>query len=56
MPKQKLEATYTKEMISEMYKNVIEKNAQKLNQNAKNIEKIAITDTYTVEQQSKSNV
>ena len=30
LPKQKLEATYTKEMISEMYKNVIEKNAQKL--------------------------
>ena len=28
LPKQKLEATYTKEMISEMYKNVIEKNAQ----------------------------
>ena len=40
-------------MISEMYKNVIEKNAQKLNQNAKNIEKIAITDTYTVESKVK---
>ena len=53
LPKQKLEATYTKEMISEMYKNVIEKNAQKLNQNAKNIEKIAITDTYTVESKVK---
>ena len=37
-----------------MYKNVIEKNAQKLNQNAKNIEKkIAITDTYTVESKVK---
>ena len=53
LPKQKLEATYTKEMISEMYKSIIEKNAQKLNQNAKNIEKIAITDTYTVESKVK---
>ena len=53
LPKQKLDAIYTKEMISEMYKNIIEKNAQKLNQNAKNIEKIAITDTYTVESNLK---
>ena len=53
LPKQKLEATYTKEIISEMYKNIIEKNAQKLNQNAKNIEQIAITDTYTVESKLK---
>ena len=49
LPKQKLEATYTKEMISEMYKSIIEKNAQKLNQNAKNIEKIALVDNYTFE-------
>lgn len=48
LPKQKLEATYTQEMIYEIYKNVIERNAQKLNQNAKNIDKIAITETYTV--------
>ena len=31
-----------------MYKQLIEKNEQKINENAKNIEKIAITDTYTV--------
>lgn len=53
LPKQKLEVTYTKEVISEMYKNIIERNAQKLNQNAKNIEQIAITDTYTVESKLK---
>ena len=48
LPKQKLEKEYQKETIIEMYKNVIEKNSSRLNQNAKNIEKIAITDTYTV--------
>lgn len=53
LPKQKLEADYNQEMISQMYKNLIERNAQKLNQNAKNIEKIAITETYTVESKVK---
>ena len=53
LPKQKLETTYTKEAISDMYRNLIERNAQKLNNNAKNIEKIAITDTYTVESKIK---
>lgn len=53
LPKQKLETKYTKEIISETYKSIIDKNAQKLNQNAKNIEKIAITDTYTVESKVK---
>ena len=32
---------------------MIEKNNQKINQNAKNIEKIAITETYTVESKLK---
>ena len=53
LPKQKLEVSYTKEIIFKAYKNLIEKNAQKLNQNAKNIEKIALTDTYTVESKIK---
>ncbi len=53
LPKQKLDAIYKKETISQMYKNIIDRNAQKLNQNAKNIEKIAITDTYTVESKVK---
>ena len=53
LPKQKLEEKYTKEQISQIYKNLIERNSQKINQNAKNIEQIAITDTYTVESKVK---
>ena len=48
LPKQKIEKDYNKNVIPDIYKNVIEKNASKINQNAKNIEKIAITDNYTV--------
>lgn len=48
LPKQKLEKEYKKDIIFESYANVIEKNSTRLNQNAKNIEKIAITETYTV--------
>lgn len=48
LPKQKLEKEYTKEIIPEIYNNLIERNKVRLNQNAENIKKIAITDTYTV--------
>ena len=48
LPKQKLEKEYTKEEIPELYKNIIERNKVRLNQNAENIKKIAISDTYTV--------
>ena len=48
LPKQKLEVEYKKDKIAEAYSQIIEKNAARLNQNAKNIEKIAITETYTV--------
>ena len=48
LPKQKLEVNYSKEVIPEIYKELIEKNEKKINQNAQNIEKIAITDNYTV--------
>ena len=48
LPIQKIEKDYDKNVIPDIYKNVIEKNEQKINQNAKNIEKIAITDNYTV--------
>lgn len=48
LPKQKLEKEYTKKEIIELYKKIIEDNNNKINENAKNIEKIAITDTYTV--------
>lgn len=48
LPKQKLEREYKKETIIELYTKIVESNKNRLNQNAKNIEKIAITDTYTV--------
>ena len=48
LPKQNVEVNYEKQKIAEIYSQIIEKNASRLNQNAKNIEKIAITETYTV--------
>lgn len=48
LPKQKLEKKYDETIIPEIYENLVEKNNEKINQNAKNIEKIAITDNYTV--------
>ena len=48
LPKQKLEKEYEKDIIPIMYEDVIERASQKINQNAKNIEKIAITESYTV--------
>ena len=48
LPKQKLEVEYHEETIPKLYMEIIEKNKNRLNQNAKNIEKIAITDSYTV--------
>lgn len=48
LPKQKLEKEYKKDIISDTYAEIVEKNASRLNENAKNIEKIAITETFTV--------
>ncbi|MCI8699805.1 MAG: segregation/condensation protein A [Clostridia bacterium] len=48
LPTQKIEYEYNIEMIYEIYANIIRRNEEKINENAKNIEKIAITDTYTV--------
>lgn len=48
LPKQKLEKEYKKETIPELYSKIINKSKTRLNTNAKNIEKIAITETYTV--------
>lgn len=48
LPKQKIEKNYESMLIPKMYKKVVERNEEKVNQNAKNIEKIAITDNYTV--------
>ena len=48
LPKQVLDKTYEKQVLVEKYKEVIEKNSSRVNENAENIKKIAITDTYTV--------
>ena len=48
LPKQKLERNYESSVVYEAYKNIVEKNSQRLNQNAKNINKIAIPEPYTV--------
>lgn len=53
LPKQELEKNYTKEDIIQKYKNLIEKNEQRKNENAKNIEKIAVYDTYSVSDKVK---
>lgn len=48
LPKQALERSYESSVIIEKYRSLVERNEQKINQNAKNIEKIAITETFTV--------
>ena len=48
LPKQKLEKNYDEKIIPKIYKNLIEKKRSKINQNAKNIEKIALVENYSV--------
>lgn len=48
LPKQKLEVEYTPDILPQIYQAIVERNYEKVNQNAKNIEKIAITEKYTV--------
>lgn len=48
LPKRKLEEKYSKDLLEESYKKLLEKNKEKINVNAANIEKIAITETVTV--------
>lgn len=48
LPARKLEQNYSKDLIEQSYKNLVEKNESKINKNAINIEKIAITETVTV--------
>lgn len=48
LPKQKVETEYNNQMIPDIYKSILQKNTDKINENASNIEKIAITETYTV--------
>ena len=48
LPARKLEQNYSKDLIEQSYKNLVEKNKSKINKNAINKEKIAITETVTV--------
>ena len=48
LPNQKLEKNYDNTVIPKIYNKLIERNRVKINQNAKNIEKIALVDNYTV--------
>ena len=48
LPKKRIEKEYDKDLIPNLYKTLLEKNEEKINKNAENIEKIAITDNYTV--------
>lgn len=48
LPKQKLEKEYTNTIIPQIYNELLNRNKNRLNQNAQNIKRIAITDTYTV--------
>ncbi len=48
LPSRKLEKNYSKDVIEQAYSNLLQKNKNKFNKNAINIEKIAITETVTV--------
>lgn len=53
LPKQKLEKNYESGKIPEIYRLLIDKNSVKINKNAKNIEKIALVEKYTVSEKVK---
>lgn len=53
LPKQTLEKEFCMEDIVLRYKKLIQKNEDKKNENAKNIENIAVYDTYTVAEKVK---
>ena len=48
LPNRKIEENYSKDLIENAYKNLVQKNKEKINVNAINMEKIAITETVTV--------
>ena len=56
LPKQKLEVEYDKNVIPELYKKIVERTSVKLNKDAKNIEKIALVDNYTVASKVKEMI
>ena len=53
LPKRKLEENYSSSLIEEAYSNLINRNKEKINVNAKNIEKIAVVEAITVSSKVK---
>lgn len=53
LPKQEIDVKYEPSIIVEKYKELLYRNEEKANVNAKNIEKIALVDTYTVHDKVK---
>ena len=53
LPKLEIEREFTQKDIVEQYKNLIEKNENKKNEQSKNLEKIAVYDTYSVSEKVK---
>lgn len=53
LPRQKMEKYFDGEKIPNIYKELLERNSEKINRNAKNIEKIALIDKYTVSEKVK---
>ena len=56
LPKQSIENLYDATTIPEIYSVLVKRNEEKINQNAKNIEKIAITENYTVTSKLKDMI
>ena len=48
LPKQSLEEEHEANTLSEIYASIIDRNALRVNKNAKNIERIALVETYSV--------
>ena len=53
LPKRKLETEYENTLIPKIYKALVQRNSEKINKNAKNIEKIALVENYTVSSKVK---
>lgn len=56
LPKRKLQRNFEDNIIPNLYKDLVERNSVKLNQNAKNIEKIALVENYTVASKVKEMI
>ncbi|MBO6232653.1 MAG: segregation/condensation protein A [Clostridia bacterium] len=53
LPKQKVEFNYDAQLIPNLYKDLVKRTSEKINVNAKNIEKIALVENYSVSSKVK---